>query len=53
MSGFLVNKMKQLKKKIKIITVEPRGAHCVYRSHKIGDGNLHAMEGMAIPVIEF
>lgn len=45
MSGFLVNKMKKLRKKIKIITVEPRGAHCVFRSHKIGDGKLHVMEG--------
>ena len=48
MSGFLVNKMKELKKEIKIITVEPRGAHCVFRSHQMGDGELHGNENKQI-----
>ena len=36
MTGYLINKMKELDTEIKIITVEPRGAHCVFRSHQIG-----------------
>jgi diaminopropionate ammonia-lyase len=42
LSGFLTNKMKKLQTDIKIITVEPRGAHCVFYSHQVGDGNLHS-----------
>ena len=25
----------------KIVVVEPRGAHCFFHSHNLGDGNLH------------
>ena len=39
LSGYLVNKMKEKNSKNKIITVEPREADCVYRSHQ--KGNLH------------
>lgn len=46
MSGYLVNKMKAWNDfGTKIITVEPRGAHCVFYSHQRGDGQLHALEG--------
>ena len=43
LSGYLVNQMKVKNSKIKIITVEPREADCVYRSHQHGDlhGKLH------------
>ncbi len=41
MAGFLVNKMKTFRQDIKIIVVEPRGAHCVFRSNSIGDGAAH------------
>ena len=41
LSGYLVNQMKVKNSKIKIITVEPREADCVYRSHQKGNGDLH------------
>lgn len=46
MTGFLMDKIRSKRNPPpKIIYVEPRGAHCVYRSHQIGDGDLHVMSG--------
>jgi len=51
MTGFLINKMAELGTEIKIVTVEPRGAHCVFNSHRVGDGQLHEMEGDLVTIM--
>ena len=51
LTGFLINKMAELGTEIKIVTVEPRGAHCVFHSHRVGDGQLHEMEGELVTIM--